>query len=128
MAYIKFERTSAPTGSVQFTVNPNEADYNRKIKYMQPKDYADGGDLYCYDKGITAKNYRSLKWAAMPAADLTSFLAFLAVVVGSKYNFTFTDHDGVTYTARIINADEMPSAPTAGGNESLPAVELLIEA
>ena len=126
MAKIKFERTSAPTGSVEFSRNPSivGGDYTRKRQYYQPKDYADGGDIYIYHKGVL-KNFTTLKWANIPEADYTNFLTFVGVVIGSKYNFTFTDFSGTTYTARIINADDIQSAPIMTNRESL-TVELLI--
>ena len=126
MALIKFERTSAPTGSVQFSRNPSIGDYQRKLQYMQPKDYSNSGDLYSYNKGINPKNYRTLKWKNIPTADYTNFMAFLAVVNGMANNFTFTDTDGTTYTARITNADNIQSQPVLTGRESL-TVELVFE-
>ncbi|MBI5307786.1 MAG: hypothetical protein HZB37_05520 [Planctomycetes bacterium] len=128
MAKIKFQRTSAPTGSVEFSRNPSIVNrgMQRKRKYFQPKDFSDSGDLYIYDKGV-AKNYITLTWSNIPKTDYDNFIAFLAVVVGSKYNFTFTDFDGATYTARINNAEDIQSAPVMTGRESLASVELLIE-
>lgn len=129
MAKIKFQRTSAPTGSVEFSRNPSIVNRNmqRKIKYLQPKDFSDGGDLYIYDKGIAAKNFITLAWSNIPKTDYNNFKTFLGVVVGSKYNFTFTDSDGTTYTARIYNAEDIQSAPVMTDRESLASVELLIE-
>ena len=128
MAKIKFQRTSAPIGSVEFQRNPSvtNKDYQRKWQYLQPQDFADGGDVYIYDKGIAAKNYITLNFRNNPKSDYTNLMTFLGIVVGSKYNFTFTDFDGTAYTARIINSDDIQSAPVATDRESL-AVELLIE-
>lgn len=126
MAKIKFERTSAPTGSVEFSRNPSRGDHSRVTKYKQPLDYSDGGDPYIYDKGIAAEGLRELHWRNIAALDLTNFMTFLGIVVGAKYNFTFTDSDGTTATARIINADDIVSAPVAPGRESL-TVKLRIE-
>ena len=109
MSLIRFERLSAPVGYVQFTRNPAIGDYQRKTEYMQPKDYANDGSLYCYDKGIGPKEHRTLKWKNIPSADLSAFLTFLSTVaVGAVNNFTFTDFDGTTYTARITNARQHP--------------------
>lgn len=126
MAKIKFERTAAPIGSVEFSRNPSRGDYDRATKYKQPQDYSDGGDLYIYDKGIAAEGRKYLRWRSISDADYSNFMTFLSIVVGAKYNFTFTDYDGATATARIINADEIASAPVAPGRESL-TVELRIE-
>ncbi len=127
MAKIKFQRTSAPTGSVEFSRNPSaiSRDYTRKRQYFQPKDFSDGGDLYIYDKGV-AKNFIDLNWSNIPKTDYNNFITFLGVVVGSKYNFTFTDFDATTHAARIINSDNIQSAPVATDRESL-TIELLIE-
>jgi len=125
MAKIKFERTSAPTASVEFSRNPSRGDYQRTRKYLQPMDYADGGDVYIYNKGL-AKNIIELDWRNIPKADYDAFKAFLDVVNGSQYNFIFTDVDAVMYTARIINPDDMRSAPVMADRESL-SVKLLIE-
>ena len=128
MAKIKFERTSAPIGSVEFSRNPSitSKSYQRKRQYLQPKDLADGGDMYIYDKGIAAKNYITLTFSNVPQSDYTNLNTFLGVVVGSKYNFTFTDYNGVMSTARIINSDNFQSAPVATDRESF-TVELLLE-
>lgn len=128
MAKIKFERISAPTGSVEFSRNPasGAGDYSRSRKYLQPKDYSDAGDVYIYDKGIAAKTTITLHFRNIPKTDYTNFLTFLGIVIGSKYNFTFTDTDGSTYTARIINSDDIQSAPVMTERESL-TIELLIE-
>jgi hypothetical protein len=126
MALIKFERTAAPAGSVQFSRNPSPGDYRRTLQYMQPKDYSNSGDLYSYNKAINPKNYRTLKWKNIPAADYAGFMTFLTAVAGSAYNFTFTDTDGATYTARITNADNIQSQPVVTGRESL-TIELVLE-
>lgn len=122
MAKIKFQRIVAPIGSVEFTRNPSRGDYGRKLSYLQPKGRSDGGDWYVYDKGLNPDKTRTLRWRNIPAADLANFLTFLGVVEGSKYDFTFTDCDGSTYTARIWNADDIQSSPVAAGRESLSVV------
>lgn len=127
MAKIKFERTSAPTGSVEFTRNPSISGrgLQRKKKYFQPIDYSDGGDVYIYDKGI-AKDYETLTWNNNAKSDYTNLMIFVGVVVGAKYNFTYTDSDGGIHTARIINGNDLQSAPVATDRESF-SVELLLE-
>lgn len=119
MAKIKFARASAPVCSVEFSRNPSPGDYERTVGYRQPIDYAVGGDPYIYDKSLGAENVRTLHWRNIPATDYTNFLTFLGLVVGAKYSFTFTDTDGATYTARIINPNEIESAPVYTGRESL---------
>lgn len=127
MAKIKFERLSAPTGSVEFTRNPSirEGGYRRIKKYLQPKDFADGGNLYVYNKGIVQDRI-IITFHNNPVADYNNLLTFLGVVVGSQYNFTFIDYVGTTYTARILNGDDIVSAPVMTDRESF-TIELLIE-
>ncbi len=127
MAKIKFERTSAPTGSVEFTRNPSITGrgLQRKKKYFQPIDYSDGGDVYIYNKGIT-KDFVTLTWNNNAKTDYTNLMTFIGVVVGAKYNFTYYDSDGLTHTARIINSDNLQSSPVATNRESF-SVELLLE-
>lgn len=122
MAKIKFARASAPVGSVEFSRNPSAADYERTISYAQPRDRSDGGDWYIYDKALSPQSFRTLHWKNIPVADYTAFMTFLGVVVGAKNNFTFTDYDGTTYTARIWNADELRSKPVFTNRESLTVV------
>ena len=119
MAKIKFERTSAPTGSVEFTRNPSITGRGlpRKKKYFQPIDYSDGGDVYIYNKGIT-KDFVTLTWNNNAKTDYTNLMTFIGVVVGAKYNFTYYDSDGLTHTARIINSDNLQSSPVATNRES----------
>jgi hypothetical protein len=101
MAQIKFERTSAPTGSVTFSVNPPEGGYGGRRDYIQPVDRASGGDVYCYEKALPSEEVVSFNWGAMPATDFTNLMTFWDVAKGRKYNFTFTDYDSSTHTARF---------------------------
>lgn len=126
MAKVKFERTSAPTGSVEFNRNPSIINgWKRKRKYFQPVDYSDAGDLYIYDKGEKTDTL-VLTWPNISKTDYNNFITFLDVIVGSKYNFTFTDYEGTVSTARIINSHEILSAPVMTDRESL-TIELQIE-
>lgn len=126
MAKIKFERTSAPTGSVEFSRNPSRGNISRTGAYLQPIDYSDGKDLYSYDKGLTEKAEVPMTFGNISSTDLSNFLAFRAVVVGSKYSFTFTDVDGSTSTARFADGGACEYAPVAPGRYSL-SFRLLIE-
>ncbi|MDP3013148.1 MAG: hypothetical protein Q8M92_02815, partial [Candidatus Subteraquimicrobiales bacterium] len=125
MAKIKFERTTAPIASVEFSRNPSPQDYSRKTVYLQPKDRSDGGDPYIYDKALNPEKYRTLHWRNIPSADLSNFMTFLSIVAGGKYDFIFTDYDGSKYFARIWNAEDIQSAPVMTGRESL-TIEILV--
>jgi len=127
MAAVKFERTSAPVCSVEFSRNPTiKGGDSGTIGYLQPKDRSDGGDWYIYDKGIDPENYRHLSFENNPELDWTNFKTFLAAVIGSVYNFTFTDPGGNTYTARVWNADNIPWRYVATGRMAF-EIELMIE-
>ena len=126
MAKIKFSRVSAPSGSIEFSLNPTYGDYGRTYKHLQPKTFTAGGVFYSYNKGLK-REMISLSWATLPASEYTAFISFLDNVAEGCHNtFTFTDFDGSTHTARILNADDISSAPVAGDRESVDVV-LLIE-
>lgn len=111
MATIKFERTSAPVGSVEFTYHPRVGDYNRSLNINQIKEVSAGKEVYAYDKG-NDEDIRTLKFSNLPEADLTNLIDFVQNVVrGAAYTFTFTDYDGDIFTARIWNAENITSAP-----------------
>lgn len=128
MAKIKFERTSAPIGSVEFSRNPSIPDQGlrRRRQYLQTKDFGGGGTLYVYDHGAVL-NFIELDFRNNPAVDWTNLVTFLGVVGCALYNFTLTLPDGSTSTARIWNGEAILSAPIATARETI-SVELLIEA
>lgn len=126
MAKIKFERTAAPVGSIEFSLNPTYGDYKRSYNHLQPKTFTAGGVFYSYNKGLKRKII-DLSWATLPASEYVAFITFLDnIAKGSHNTFTFTDFEGATHTARILNADEIDSEPVAGDRESFDVV-LLIE-
>lgn len=122
MALLKFERVSAPTGSVEFTYHPKPGDYTRKLDIKQLKESSAGNEIYVYDKG-NSEEFKTLKFTNLPEADLTNFLTFLqSVVNGAAYSFTFTDYDGTTETARIWNAENILSNPVGLSRENLTVI------
>lgn len=122
MGLIKFERTIAPTCSVEFSRNPGYSDIKRQLKYYQPKVFTDGGILFVYSKALLAKNWRTLHFKNNPSLDYSNFLAFLATVKGAVYDFTFTDVDESTSTAVIWNADDFQSGPVFYDREEFTVV------
>lgn len=65
MADIKFEYLDGTQIiEVPFSRRVSYGNYKRNLKYLQPKDFSDGGDIYIYDKG--SKEYRLLA----PVSDL----------------------------------------------------------
>ncbi|MCK4786202.1 MAG: hypothetical protein KAV87_20765 [Desulfobacteraceae bacterium] len=119
---IKFERTEAPIGSVEFTRAPSRGNLDRSLKFAQPKDLTDGTDVYAYDKGPT-QEFFNLHWSNIPKADYDNFISFVKNIVnGVMESFTYTDIDGTPLTVRIWNGEEINSAPVAYNRESLTVV------
>lgn len=123
MAQIKFDRTVAPIGSVEFSRNPKtKGGYSRALKFLQPS--AETSDaIYSYDKGQT-RDTRTLIWDNIPLADYDNFITFLTDIAKGKSNtFNFTDYDGSVYSeSRIMNANDFQSAPVAHERESFTVV------
>ena len=89
---------ASPSASWEPTHNPvYGSDDARMIRRHQPVDMA-GADVYSYNKGQSCPV--SLKWAAMPTADLAALIAFFATVAGHAKTFVYTDWNGTAYTAR----------------------------
>jgi len=128
MANIKFEYLDNSTIiEVPFSRNPSPArqEYQRRLKYMQPKEFSDGGDIYIYDKG--SKEYRSLSWGNCPKEDYASLISFIKnTVIGSKKSFVFRDFDNLYYNVRLMNAEDLVFTPVSMERESF-ALELLLE-
>jgi hypothetical protein len=95
---------ASPSASWTPTHNPDYGSGNvPMIQRHQPIDLTDGGAVYSYNHGESIP--LSLNWAAMPTADLTTLLAFLTTICGSRNTFVFTDPDAAAHSAtRIANA------------------------
>lgn len=101
MAKVKFERTTAPTGSVEFSANPSYGG-SEPLKFCQPKDYTNGGVLYSYTKGVNEKTFE-LSWSFMPEADYQDMITFFEDVIdGAAHPFTYTDENAATHTVRLL--------------------------
>lgn len=122
MAKIKFERVSAPTGSVEFTYNPKYGDYNRRYKMNQIKEVSAGKVVYAYNKG-NDEEIITLKFSNIPESDISNFLTFVInVVQGATNTCTYTDYKGDTHTVRIWNAENILSSPVGLDQEDLTIV------
>lgn len=125
MAKIKFERVSSPVGSIEFSINPVFGDYKRSYNHLQPKTFTAGGVFYSYNKGLK-RTIISLEWATIPASEYEAFIVFLDdIAKGSHNTFIFTDFEGNTHTARILNANEIDSEPVRHEQETFEVVLLL---
>lgn len=119
MAKIKFERVSAPTGSITFTYNPTYGEYSRTLRFNQVRTTAAGRVSYVYDKE-NPHNLIKLRFTNIPTSDITSFITFIRDVSdGSNYTFTFTDFDGSTETVRLWNAENILMNPLGDDREAL---------
>src|SRR5574343_793688 len=126
MSLIKFERVSAPIGSVEFSRNPAPEKIVRRRSFKQPKDFSDGGVLYSYNKGVVS-SFEELHFDGNPAIDYTNLMTFINDVVnGNQYSFTYRDYLGNSRTARIYNSDDLQSSPVLPTHEQF-SVILYIE-
>lgn len=102
MSKIKFEKTSSPAGSVQFSRNPSYGSA-KPFEFRQPKDYSDGGSIYVYNKGLIENTFELL-FNNMPESDYQNMEGFFKnIIQGSKYNFTYYDENGTAHTARLMD-------------------------
>ena len=114
MALITFARVAAPAGSWSPTHNPNYGSgYVRTIRRHQPISLSDGGDVYAYHKGDSERV--TLLWPQMPVAEMATLLSFFGTMCGGRYTFTYTDPDGGTHTARLMNPDSLNHRDVGGG-------------
>ena len=101
MALIKFQRTSSPTGLWQPSRNPSYGS-GEPFEFLQPKDLSDGGDLYCYNKGLVDDTFE-LVFNSMSETDYQNLKSFLqTVAVGASNDFVYTDENGVNYTVLCL--------------------------
>lgn len=113
-------------GALTFTSQPKYGDYRRTRKYFQPVNFSAGGDPYVYDKGLAARNNRSLTFTEMLSANLTSLLNFIEIVRGAKFAFNFYDEAGSAHKSIILNPDDIASAAERYGVENGPTLELYL--
>lgn len=123
MALIKFERVTAPAGSIEFSVNPTEHGYGGEREYLQPSGRSDGGLFYCFDKGVNPEELRTMAWDYLPLADFNNLLAFINIVRGRDFNFR--DFDGNFYRAVFLEPDEKIIYKT--GEHGIAVVDLIIK-
>lgn len=111
---------------IVFGHNPRYGEYRRKRKYAQPVSYSEGGDVYVYDKGLSARNTREITFSVMLSADLKNLLDFIEIVRGAKFAFNFHDEEGTVHKAIILNPDEITSAPVSYNFEGDITLELYL--
>jgi len=113
-----------PTGltysaTVTFAKNPKWGNIEDELKYAQPIDYANGGDLYCYDKGVAAKEVVTLTFASLLAAERVALYNLIALIRGSRYPFMYFDTAGTGHRVRLLNAASIQRTQTIPAYETL---------
>jgi|GEM_PF-3768525 len=102
MAAVRFERASAPAGSVTFSRNPEQGAVYA-CEFFQPVDRSGGGSLYIYNKGIFPEDTIVLSWPSISSADKAALDSFIrTVAVGAVNVFTYYDHNGASHAVRLM--------------------------
>jgi hypothetical protein len=105
MALISFT-CAAPVASWSPTVNPKRGGYFQGEERYSPTGIV-GAYFYSYNHGLV--DSRILEWGALPAADMSTLLTFLALMHGGRHTFSFTDYDLTVFTAcRVLNFSNLP--------------------
>jgi len=66
-------------------------------------DYSEGGQAYCYDKGIE-EQFFNLTFKNASQTDFNNFENWLKnVAVGPKNSFTYTDRESNNHTVRLVD-------------------------
>ena len=113
--------------SLTFQYQPkNEGGYVRHKQYLQPISYSEGGDVYVYDKGLSARETRSVSINTPSTTEHAALNSFIGLVRGSRFKFLFSDENAATHTAIIANANDIVSSPLMSGYESDIDIELIL--
>lgn len=111
MAKVKFQRTEAPTGLVQFTRNPSYGGRD-PFSFMQPGELTGGGDPVVYDQGVILDDLE-LGFANISESDYQSLRYFLrSVIEAAKYSFDLLDHNGDHWTVLLWPPSQPIDFPT----------------
>lgn len=114
---------SAP---LTFQTPPKYEDTPRKRKYSQVIEYAAGGEPYVFTHEAPARQTRELSWSDMVKDDWAGLSDFIDILRGAIYAFVFTDEDGNTHDALILNSDDIRSAAAKDGLVGSVSVQLLL--
>jgi hypothetical protein len=98
--------------------NPKWGNILDEIKYYQPVDYSNGGDLYCYDKGVSRET-QSLTYEYLLSAERTALYNLIALVRGSRYAFMYYDTAGTGYKVQLLNTASIQRIQTIPAYETL---------
>jgi hypothetical protein len=113
--------------SLTFSRQPKaEGGYVRHKQYLQPVSYSEGGDVYVYDKGLSARETRTIGINTPSTTDVSKLNNFVSLVRGSRFKFLFSDENGATHKAIITNANDIVSSPKFLGLESDINIDLLL--
>ncbi len=112
--------------SLSFQTLPKYEDTPRKRRYVQSIEYAAGGDPYVFTREVPARQPRELSWGDMVKSDWGRLADFIDILRGATYTFAFTDEDGNTHDALILNSDDIRSAAATDGLVGLISLQLLL--
>ena len=112
-----------PTGltysaTVTFTYNPKWGGIEYETKYYQPVDYTNGGDVVCYDKGLS-KEIRTLTFSLLLTSERAALLNLIALVRASRYPFMYYDTDGNGHKVMLLNAASIQRTRTIPAFEAV---------
>ena len=111
--------------TVTLQTGPDMGDFTVKKSWLSPEITAAGGeDTFVYDKE-NVPLFHVLDVRKMKEADALSLLAFLILVDGISAPWAYTDPEGVAWSARFWNAQEISTSLIRHGRESV-QITLLI--
>lgn len=113
--------------SLTFAYQPKvEGGYTRHKQYLQPVSYSEGGEVYVYDKGLSAREKREIAINTPSTTEHANINNFIGLVRGSRFKFLFSDENAATHKAIITNANDIVSSPKFAGYEQDINIELLL--
>ncbi len=96
--------TFASNGTTVEVRNPNVGNQDGAIRH-QAMGLSAGGSRRVYDKGVSKRRV-NLVFEELHESEKTELEAFLDDVAnGTDETFTYTDHEGTAWTARLLSPD-----------------------
>ena len=89
--------------AVSITIRNPEVGNIDAIRRRVPVGETEGGDIFAYKQG-TASQDLELSWTELTNTEKADLQGFIEDTVDGSYEtFTYTDHDGTDWTARILD-------------------------
>ena len=91
-------------GSLSYTFRAPEFSDVEETEYIQARGRTQDGELVVGDKGIV-KTRRTLSWKVLSPTVKAQLQTFFSstYVNGSMNEFTYTDHEGVAHTVKLVD-------------------------